>query len=55
MSNNYRCRHREMVEETSGRGWQGTRVDDVQVDSVPLWERRGGVGEIDSETATNSY
>ena len=31
--------------ETSGRGWRGTGVDDVQVDGILLQEKRWGEGE----------
>ena len=33
-------RHAARGEETSGRGWQGAGLDNIQVDGVPRWERR---------------
>ena len=38
--NDGRCRNVTRGTETSGRGWRGVGVDIVQVDGVPLRERR---------------
>ena len=50
-SNDGRCRHVAQGAETSGRGWWGEGVDNVQVDGIPLWERRWG--EIETEGCYN--
>ena len=45
--NGGRGRHEARGAETSGRGWRGAGVNEVQVDEVTLWERRWGAGETD--------
>ena len=47
MRNNGRFRNAAPGAETSGRGWMGAGLDAVQVDGVPLRERRWGTGETE--------
>ena len=51
--NNDRCRHAARGTETSGRGWRGVEVDDIQVYGVTHRERRWGEGKTDGATPTN--
>ena len=55
MRNNGRCRHIVWGAETSGRGWRGAGVDNVQVNTVPLRERSWRAGERESARTTNGY
>ena len=43
--NGDRCRHRARGAEMSDGGWRVAGVGDVQADSVPLRDRRGGAGD----------